>query len=394
MNHASGISLPVIFALGFTMMLGPFAIDTYLPAFPLIAAALGVTLHDVSLSISVYMMGFALGQLTGGALSDRYGRRRVLATGLAVFALASFGLAQVQSLEALLWGRLLQSVGGGWIGGSVPALVRDRVQGVQAAKLFSMIGMVAIVAPAIAPAIGALLLEVGSWRLVFVCLGGYALCLFPLLQATVFRGPRKPPGGADGLSFLARYLGVLKTRSARPYIFWQAASFGGLIIFVTYASYIYLEHFAQSRAAFTALFACNIVAIFACNLLNRVLLNRFEPRQIMFAATWLQAVSGLTLLLVVLFDGPVQAFLPAMMLYAGMLGAISPNIQACYLESFPSSAASASAVMGAVQFGLGGAASAFSNLLPEALLSVVACIAACAFASLACMLWSRRSASL
>lgn len=229
----------MIFALGFTMMLGPFAIDTYLPAFPLIAAALGVTLHDVSLSISVYMMGFALGQLTGGALSDRYGRRRVLATGLAVFALASFGLAQVQSLEALLWGRLLQSVGGGWIGVSVPALVRDRVQGVQAAKLFSMIGMVAIVAPAIAPAIGALLLEVGGWRLVFVCLGGYALCLFPLLQATVFRGPRKPPGGADGLSFLARYLGVLKTRSARPYIFWQAAAFGGLIIFVTYASYIY-----------------------------------------------------------------------------------------------------------------------------------------------------------
>tara|TARA_R110002094_G_scaffold11471_29_gene21298 strand:- start:4244 stop:4711 length:468 start_codon:yes stop_codon:yes gene_type:complete len=155
-----------------------------------------------------------------------------------------------------------------------------------------------------------------------------------------------------------------------------------------------MEHFAQSRAAFTGLFACNIVAIFACNLLNRVLLNRFEPRQIMFAATWLQAVSGLTLLLVVLFDGPVQAFLPAMMLYAGMLGAISPNIQACYLESFPSSAASAAAVMGAVQFGLGGAASALSNLLPEALLSVVACIAACAFASLACMLWSRRSASL
>ncbi|CAN0594808.1 unnamed protein product, partial [Laminaria digitata] len=183
-------------------------------------------------------------------------------------ALASVGLAQVQSLEALLWGRLLQSVGGGWIGVSVPALVRDRVQGVQAAKLFSMIGMVAIVAPAIAPAIGALLLEVGGWRLVFVCLGGYALCLFPLLQATVFRGPRKPPGGADGLSFLARYLGVLKTRSARPYIFWQAAAFGGLIIFVTYASYIYMEHSAQSRAAFTGLFASNIVAIFACNLLN------------------------------------------------------------------------------------------------------------------------------
>ncbi|MDP4651117.1 MAG: Bcr/CflA family drug resistance efflux transporter, partial [Haliea sp.] len=157
-------------------------------------------------------------------------------------------------------------------------------------------------------------------------------------------------------------------------------------------SYIYLGHFAQSRAAFTGLFACNIVAIFACNLSNRLLLNRYAPRQIMCAATGLQAASGLALLLVVLLDGPVQAFLPAMMLYAGMLGAISPNIQACYLESFPRSAASAAAVMGTAQFGFGGAASALSYLLPETLLSVVACIAACAFGSLACMLWSRRSA--
>ena len=237
-----------------------------------------------------------------------------------------------------------------------------------------MIGMVAIVAPAIAPAIGALLLQVGDWGLVFLFLGAYALFLLPLLQATVFRGPHRPPGGADGLGFLARYPGVLQPRSARPYIFWQTASFGGLIIFVTYASYIYLGHFAQSRAAFTGLFACNIVAIFACNLANRVLLNRLQPRQIMVAATWVQAASGLALLLIVLLDGPVQAFLPAMMVYAGMLGAISPNIQACYLESFPRSAASAAAVMGATQFGLGGAASALSNLLPEALLSVVACI--------------------
>ncbi len=392
MNQASRIPLSVIFALGFTMMLGPFAIDTYLPAFPLIADSLGVTIHQVSLSISLYMMGFALGQLTGGALSDRYGRRRVLVIGLCIFALASFALAQVQTLEAMLVGRLLQSIGGGWIGVSVPALVRDRVQGVQAAKLFSMIGLVAIIAPAIAPAIGALLLEVGEWSLVFLFLGGYALFLLPLLQATVFQGPRKPPGPGDGVGFLERYLGVLRTSSARPYIFWQAASFGGLILFVTYASYIYLDHFAQSRAAFTGLFACNIVAIFACNLSNRLLLNRYAPRQIMCAATGLQAASGLALLLVVLLDGPVQAFLPAMMLYAGMLGAISPNIQACYLESFPRSAASAAAVMGTAQFGFGGAASALSYLLPETLLSVVACIAACAFASLACMLWSRRSA--
>lgn len=376
------------------MMLGPFAIDTYLPAFPLIADSLGVTIHQVSLSISIYLIGFSLGQLSGGALSDRYGRRRVLVTGLCVFSAASFFLSQVESIEMLLLGRLLQSIGGGWTGVSIPALVRDRVDGLQAAKMFSMIGLVSIIAPAIAPAIGAALLEVGDWGLVFIALGSYALCLLPLLWLTVFRGPRSHKLSPDGVSVMQRYIGVLKMPAALPYIFWQAASFGGLIMFVTYASFIYQEHFGQSRGMFTFLFACNIFAMFSCNLLNRLLLNRYQPAQIKFVATCAQSSAGLLLLCAALFDWSVWGFLPAMMLYAGTLGAISPNIMASYLEYFPRSSASASAVMGTAQFGLGGLASALSNLLPESLLSVVSCIAACAIGSVSCMLWSRRRAAL
>ncbi len=390
MNSQTHISLATVFALGFTMMLGPFAIDTYLPAFPLIAESLGVSVHQVSLSISVYLSGFAIGQLTGGALSDRYGRRRVLVTGLGIFSAASFFLSQVDSLSWLLLGRFLQAIGGGWTGVSVPALVRDRVEGIQAAKLFSMIGMVAIIAPAIAPAIGAGLLELGPWGLIFIVLGVYALCLWPLLAVSVFRGPRRPKPPPDGISVIERYLSVLRTPRAIPYIWWQTASFGGLIMFVTYASFIYQDHFQQSRMAFTALFAGNIVAMFSSNLLNRVLLNYYQPRQIMTFATGVQLLAGLTLLAVALGNGSVYQFLPAMMLYAGTLGAISPNIQACYLQSFPNAAASATAVMGTAQFGLGGLASAASSLLPEALLSIVGCICACAICSFLCMLWSRQ----
>ncbi len=382
--------LSVVLVLGFTMMLGPFAIDTYLPAFPLIAGELGVTIHQVSLSISIYMLGFAVGQLTGGALSDRYGRRRILVTGLWIFALSSFYLAQIDDLQHLLAGRFVQSIGGGWIGVSIPAIVRDQVQGVQAAKLFSMIGMVSIVAPAIAPAIGAALLEVGSWGLIFVYLGGYALGLLPLLMLTVFRGPRRPRPAHDGTSFIARYASVIKTPTALPYILWQTASFGGLILFVTHASFIYQGHFEQTRGMFTLLFACNIFAMFAAVLLNRLLLNRLPPRPIIFTANCLQAIAAVLLLLATVLDWPVFGFLPAMMLYAGTLGAISPNIQACYLEPFPRSAASAAAVMGTTQFGLGGTASALSTFLPESLLSVVCCIAACAAMSVACMVWARR----
>lgn len=390
MNTQSQITLSVVLALGFTMMLGPFAIDTYLPAFPLISESLGVSTHQVSLSISIYFVGFAIGQLSGGALSDRYGRRRVLIAGLCIFSAASFFLSQIDSIELLLLGRFLQAIGGGWTGVSVPALVRDRVDGIQAAKLFSMIGLVSVAAPAVAPAIGSLLLAIGSWELIFISLGIYALCLLPLLAATVFRGPRKTAEKKDSISVLSRYQSVLQVRPAMPYIWWQTASFGGLMMFVTYASFVYQGHYAQTRTQFVVLFACNIIAIFSANLLNRFLLNRFAPRQIMFNATCVQVLAGALLLSTALFNLPVYFFLPSMMLYAGTLGAISPNIQACYLQYFPHAAASAAAVLGAVQFGLGGLLSGASNLLPETLRSVTGSIAICSLASMYCMLWARR----
>ncbi|TCO76273.1 Bcr/CflA family efflux MFS transporter [Chromatocurvus halotolerans] len=385
MTQSQHTPLAIVFALGFTMMLGPFAIDTYLPAFPIMAEALGVDIRQVSLSISVYMFAFAIGQLIGGALSDKFGRRRVLISGLLLFAGASFLLAEVESLEWLLLGRMLQAIGGGWTGVSIPALVRDRVQGQQAAKLFSMIGLVAIIAPAIAPAIGNLLLQFGGWGLIFQFLGVYALCMLPLLAVTVFRSPRRPPPQRGAMTIMARYLEVLRERRALPHIGWQTAGFGGLIIFVTWSAYIYQVHYEQSPRAFTLLFACNIITMFACNLLNRFLLNRMPSLQILRGATQVQALAAAWLLAVALFDGPVLAFLPGMMLYAGTLGAISPNNQACFLEYFPSSSGSAAALMGTATFGLGGLASGLTTLLPPSLLTVTLCMMACALASLAFM---------
>lgn len=385
MSQSQHTPLAVVFALGFTTMLGPFAIDTYLPAFPVIADFLGVDIQAVALSISVYMFAFALGQLVGGAMSDKFGRRRVLISGLLLFAGASFLLAQVESLRWLLLGRMLQAIGGGWTAVSIPALVRDRVQGRQAAKLFSMIGLVAIIAPAIAPAIGNLLLQIGGWGLIFQALGAYALCLLPLLAITVFRSPRRPPPQRGAMSIAARYLGVLRERRALPHIGWQTAGFGGLIIFVTWSAFIYQVHYEQSPDAFTLLFACNIITMFGCNLLNRFLLNRLTSLQILRGATQVQALAAAWLLAVALLDGPLLAFLPGMMLYAGTLGAISPNNQACFLEYFPASSGSAAALMGTATFGLGGIASGLTTLLPQTLVAVTLCMMACAVASLGFM---------
>jgi len=98
-----------------------------------------------------------------------------------------------------------------------------------------------------------------------------------------------------------------------------------------------------------------------------------------------QALAAAWLLVVALIDGPLLAFLPGMMLYAGTLGAISPNNQACFLEYFPSSSGSAAALMGTATFGLGGIASGLTTLLPQTLVAVTLCMMACAVASLGFM---------
>ena len=349
----------VVLSLAMTMMLGPFSMDTYLPAFPVIGESLGVSQQAVSLSVSVYVFAMALGQLIGGALSDRFGRQRVLMSGLAIFALSSVVIGVADSLNMLLSGRAVQALGAGFTLVSVPALVRDRVAGRDAAKLFSMMGFIMVLAPGIAPSVGSAILALGSWHTIFFALAVYALLLVPLLVRVIFTGTGKVSRAkSPKMSLLARYKLVLSTKPALPFIVWQAASFSTLMMFITYASFIYQGHFGQSPSAFSILFAANIVAMLIFNILNRVLLSRLPS-------------------LAAFMDWPMYAFLPPMMLTIGSIGAISPNIQACFLEFFPTSGGTAAALLGAAQFGVAGLLSALSAMVPHTLETVILAMAAC-----------------
>ncbi|MCM2972539.1 Bcr/CflA family efflux MFS transporter [Larsenimonas suaedae] len=369
----------VVLSLALTMMLGPFSMDTYLPAFPAIGDSLGVSQQAVSLSVSVYVFAIAFGQLIGGALSDRFGRQRILMSGLAIFAVASLIIGQAESLEVLLGGRAIQAFGAGWTLVSVPALVRDRVAGRDAAKLFSLMGFIMVLAPGVAPSVGSAILALGSWHYIFYALAAYALLLVPLLVRVIFTGKGKVSRAkSPQMSLLARYKLVLTTKPALPFIAWQAAAFSMMMMFVTYASLIYQGHFEQTPAAFSMLFAANIVTMLVFNILNRVLLSRLPSLRILQLATCCQAVGMVLLLMAAFMDWPLVAFLPAMMLTIGSMGAVSPNIQACFLEFFPTSGGTAAALLGAAQFGVAGVLSGLSAVLPHSLEAIVLMMAVCA----------------
>lgn len=377
-----------------TVAIGPFSLDAYLPAFPAMAESLGVSLSQVSLSVSVYIFTLSLGQLVGGPLSDQFGRQRVIFAGLGIYVLASLLIWQSERLETLLALRALQAFGAGWALVSVPALVRDRVQGVEAARLFSLIGLIMVVAPGIAPTVGGLLLTVGGWAFIFLCLALYALAVLPVLELVIFRPARQrakaaspSPTGAK-VSILRRYREVLATRRALPFLFWQAASFSVLMIFVTHASFIYQRHYGASEHSFGFLFGANVIVMLLANLTNRALLERLGSRRILRRATCIQALGVAALILIALFDGPLYLFLPAMMITVGMIGAIAPNIQASFIEYFSVNSGTAAALLGASQFGIAGIASALSSQLPHALAPIMLAMGLCSAVCLAMLMLS------
>ena len=156
--------------------IGPFAIDTYLPAMPAMATNLGVEIVSVNATLSTYLFGFAFGQMFGGPISDQIGRRRIGLLGLVVFSAASVLIALAESIEVILWLRALQAVGGGFATVICMAMVRDAYEPMEAAKRFPVVMLVMLGAPLAAPAIGAALLSFG-WPSIFIFLALYGLAV-------------------------------------------------------------------------------------------------------------------------------------------------------------------------------------------------------------------------
>lgn len=158
-------------------MLGPFSVDTYLPAFPDIEKSLGADLVAVQQTLTAYMFSFAVMTLWHGALADAYGRRNIILTALAVFAVGSLGCAAAHSIEYLWAFRVMQGVsaGAGVVVGR--AIIRDVYDDVEAARLLALVTMIFAIAPAIAPIFGGWIVVYSDWRTIFLALFAYAVLL-------------------------------------------------------------------------------------------------------------------------------------------------------------------------------------------------------------------------
>lgn len=334
--------------------LAPFAIDAYLPAMGALADTVDASIHRTELSISVFLLGFALGQLCFGPLSDRLGRKPVLSGGLAVFALASLLLTQVDSLPELLSLRFVQALGGGACVVNSAAIVRDCFQGREAARVMSTMAMIMMLAPLAAPSIGSVLLHLVDWWLIFVFLAVYALFLLWLLGTKLPETRDMTLPAASLRQVVRNYASILRHQEGMGYICAVASAFAGLFAFVTASPFVYMEYFSLSPALYPFVFGANVIVIASSNRVNIALLKTRTPQQNLRLGLAVQLVAAGGLVTVTALGlNSLPVVVALVMYFTGMIGLITPNSISSLLDHFGHISATATALLGGIQFSCG-----------------------------------------
>jgi len=242
--------------------LGPFSIDAYLPAFPDIARSLGATQLQVQQTLTAYMATFAVMVLWHGALSDRFGRRRVIIATLSLFAVSSIVCALAQSIEWLWVGRAMQGLSGG--AGMVVgrAVIRDLFEGAQAQRLMSRVMMIFAIAPAVAPMVGGLLLLLAGWRAIFVFLAIFALTLawltWRFLPETL---PVEARQSLHPLSLGRAYARVLSSGAFLLLAGAVALNFNGFFLYIVSAPVFLMQHLGLGPGEFAWMFVPSVFGL-------------------------------------------------------------------------------------------------------------------------------------
>jgi MFS transporter, DHA1 family, multidrug resistance protein len=325
----------------------PMGIDTYIPSIPDIATALNVGIEKIELSLSVFLIGFSIGQVFGGPISDRYGRRISSLLGLLGYSFFSFLIIFSTNIYELWIYRFLEAFFGGIVIVNAAASVRDRFHGAEAAKIFSLIGTIRSMAPLIAPAIGAFIIHFFSWEAVFVFLTVYSL----LIAIWVYKDLEESFTYIKQDVLLSFKL-VLTNKKAMKAMLTLAFGFSGFFIYISKSSFIFIEHFRISTDHFPLFFGFNFIILIAMIRVNVALLKKYTQIELIKIAIIIQIISGT--LMIVNYEGTSLILTMILMAsYMSMMAFIFGNCMALALEHFSKNAGVASSVAGVLQFGLG-----------------------------------------
>jgi MFS transporter, DHA1 family, multidrug resistance protein len=333
-NTSAGALALLLAALA---MIGPFSVDTYLPAFPVIGKSLAASPMQVQQTLTAYMASFAIMTLWHGALSDSFGRRSIILISLAVYAVASIGCAAVHRIEYLWVFRILQglSAGAGVVIGR--AIIRDLYAGAEAERMMSLVTMIFSVSPAIAPIVGGWIVSVSVWRSIFLMLFTFAVLMlwfcWRRLPESLSEDRRQP---FHPSALWSNYWQIFSSTMFQLKAAAIACNFSGLFLYVASAPVLVTQHLGLGPAQFGWLFVPAVAGIF----LGALAANRMAGR----ASTRTQIVTGFAFLLLstslnvgyhLLLPPALPWTVAPLFFYTIGMSMVAPSLTLLVLDLFP-----------------------------------------------------------
>ncbi|HDC4819022.1 MULTISPECIES: Bcr/CflA family multidrug efflux MFS transporter [Enterobacter] len=347
-------SFKIVFILGLLAMLMPLSIDMYLPALPVISAQFGVPAGSAQMTLSTYILGFALGQLLYGPMADSLGRKPVILGGTLVFAAAAVACALAQSIDQLIIMRFLHGLAAAAASVVINALMRDIYPKEEFSRMMSFVMLVTTIAPLVAPMAGGAVLVWFSWHAIFWILALAALLasamIFFFIDETL---PVERRQKFHIRTTIGNFASLFRHKRVLSYMLASGFSFAGMFSFLSAGPFVYIELNHVSPQHFGYYFALNIVFLFVLTIINSRFVRRVGALNMFRAGLWIQFVMAVWLVVSAFLDVGFWALVIGVAAFVGCVSMISSNAMAVILDEFPHMAGTASSLAGTFRFGIG-----------------------------------------
>ena len=354
MTNRPHSSLSIVIILGLLAMLMPLSIDMYLPALPVIAGQFGVPAGSAQMTLSTYILGFALGQLLYGPMADSIGRKPVLLGGTLIFAAAAVACALAQSIDQLITMRFFHGLAAAAASVVINALMRDIYPREEFSRMMSFVMLVTTIAPLLAPMIGGAVLVWFSWHMIFWILAVAGLLVSVMIA--FFIRETLPPERRQPFHLrttVGNFASLFRHKRVLSYMLASGFSFAGMFSFLSAGPFVYIEINHVSPQDFGYYFALNIVFLFLMTIINGRFVRRVGALNMFRGGLWVQFVMALWMVITALLGVGFWSLVVGVAAFVGCVSLVSSNAMAVILDEFPHMAGTASSLAGTFRFGIG-----------------------------------------